>query len=137
MDINTILGSISNLSTRSALRRLMQFMTAGPFVEINADAALQGGFLVRRFLVDSEAAVEITLPQMRGEYDGAEITFVKVNSGGVTVSAPAGVTVSDSLAAGSIANTTAEETWATLTLKYSHAKKAWYIMGIDGTWETT
>ena len=84
------------------------------------------------------ASVQFNLPTLTASTDlGLEYTFVKLTDDNVVIDAAAGDTIADSAASGQVQNTTAAETYATITL-ISVSTSAWVIApGAHGTWTTT
>ena len=76
-------------------------------------------------------------PSVGASDDGARITIVKIGAGKVTFQCADADTVADSGAGGTIYNSQAAETYATLMLEYVHATTNWVIVSFDGTWTTT
>jgi len=88
------------------------------------------------------ASVTFNLPSVTAATDlGLEYIFVKLTAYNLVVHAAAGDIIADSAATGNVQNTTAAETYATLTLicvSNSGASTNWAIApGAHGTWTTT
>jgi len=85
----------------------------------------------------STASVTFNLPTITDSDDlGLEFTLVKLTDDNVVIDAAAGEYIADSSAGGQIQNTTAGETYATITL-VSVSTSQWMVKGAHGTWTTT
>lgn len=84
--------------------------------------------------MNSSGDKTFTLPSVGSDEDGAQIQFLKIGSGKLTIDAADSDYIDDSAAGGTIYSTTAN---ATITLQYCHATTRWYVMGALGTWTTT
>jgi len=78
----------------------------------------------------------ITLPAISAENIGAEITVVKLGTGGVTIQAYTFDAIAGSTVGGTIANGVVGETSATITLRIVSLDK-WVVINSTGTWSTT
>ena len=76
------------------------------------------------------------LPAVTAADIGAQVTFVKLGPGKVTILAAAGTYIADSGAGGTIYDDSATETYATLILRLT-TSTMWVIMGGDGFWTVT
>ncbi len=87
--------------------------------------------------VVSGASSSVNLPAVAAGDVGKELSVTFDGTVAVTIQAPGGVTVSDSAAGGTLADTTAGNAgWATVQLQ-AISTTAWVIVGFDGTWATT
>ena len=83
------------------------------------------------------ASAVVNLPVLLAGNVGQRLTVTFGGTVAVTISAGAGVTVSDSSAGGTLADTTVGEAgWANVTLQ-AVSTTQWVIVGGDGTWTTT
>lgn len=83
--------------------------------------------------VNSATTQTIVLPDASTAYD-KDLTFVKLGSGKVIISAGSTDWIANSATGGSIYNEEASETYATLTLKAIPSASKWLIVGAHGTW---
>lgn len=90
----------------------------------------------KTLVMDSASNKAFTLPTTVAGNVGAKITFVKTNTGKVTLQMPASTTIADSNAAGTMFNDLTNETWASVTIQLVTATK-WVVVGGFGTWITT
>lgn len=87
-----------------------------------------------KVLTMSHAAIKtFTLPTIASGDIGTQITFVKKGAGQVTIQANTGQKIADSSVAGTIYNSLASETYATITL-VAISTTQWVIKGFDGSW---
>ena len=66
---------------------------------------------------------------------GTFYTFIKADSGTLTIQAPSGETIADSTSSGYIYDDQTGETWATITLQRTNSTQ-WIVTGGHGTWVT-
>ncbi|OGR42047.1 MAG: hypothetical protein A2X28_03655 [Elusimicrobia bacterium GWA2_56_46] len=85
--------------------------------------------------INDPAAQTVTLPSVTDADIGATLTVVKLGAGNVTITAPSGVYIADSISGGSIYNNLASQTYATISLRLVTSTK-WVIMWGDGCWTT-
>lgn len=90
----------------------------------------------KTLVMDSASNKTFTIPTATATEIGSRITFVKTNTGKVTLQLPASTTLVDSSAAGTMYNDLTNETWATVTIQLVTATK-WVVVGGFGTWITT
>jgi hypothetical protein len=76
------------------------------------------------------------LPSVDATNVGTFYTFVKIGAGKVTIDAADSDLIADSSAGGTIYDSQASETYATITLQLVSATQ-WVITGFNGTWTTT
>jgi hypothetical protein len=84
------------------------------------------------------AAVQFNLPTIVNDdddYKGVWFTFVKLTAYNLVIDAQAGEYIANSSASGQVQNTTAAQTYATITL-VSVSNTQWMIEGAHGTWTT-
>jgi len=86
--------------------------------------------------MDNASPKTFTLPTLSAGDLGKQITFVKKGAGKLTIQAGTGQKIADSGAAGTIYDTEAGETYASITLVATTTTQ-WNIVGFDGTWTTT
>ncbi len=79
---------------------------------------------------------DFTLPVIGAENVGAWFTFVKKGAGKVNLQANTGQTVGSSSTAGTMYNSTAGETYATITIE-AISTTQWVVRGYHGTWAAT
>jgi hypothetical protein len=87
--------------------------------------------------MNSADAEIFTLPSVDATNDGAKVTLIKIGAGNLTIQAADSDKIADSSAGGTILNSTAAQTWATITLEYCDATVTWNVIGAHGTWTTT
>ena len=78
-----------------------------------------------------------TLPSVGAADNGARLTFVKLGAGKLNIATADSDVIADSAAGGTIYNSTAAETYATLAIEYVHGSVKWVVRGAHGTWTTT
>lgn len=130
---NSILNDIATALTESSVLFPAEAAKTTNYTVVTADTV---GMLTNRGAV---SPVVFTLPAASTNI-GSSFTFHKVNDQDVTITAVGTDVVMDSAAAGSISNTTATETFATLTLKavpLTGSTYSWMITAGFGTWTTS
>lgn len=108
----------------------------GTVVTKTADYAVVKADFGNSLVMDSASNKTFTLPTTIAGDVGAKITFIKANTGKVTLQMPAGTKVADSANAGTMYNDLINEDYATITLQLITATK-WVVLGGMGTWITT
>ncbi|MDD2805807.1 MAG: hypothetical protein PHV33_09640 [Elusimicrobiales bacterium] len=121
-------GSMTVTGTGRIARRPVEAADAG-FTVTAADFG-------KTFTVNSATPQTITLPAISAENIGAEITVVKLGTGGVIIQAYTFDAISDSTVGGTLANASVAETYATITLRIASLDK-WVVIGSTGTWTAT
>ncbi len=101
-----------------------------------ADYSLDGSENGYVIVVNSASNLTMKLPALSTPDIGFAVTFIKAGAGNLTIQAPAGVTIADGAAAGTLVNSTAAETYASVELVYVVAGK-WKILTAHGTWATS
>jgi len=86
-------------------------------------------------LMNSTSARIFYLPSLEASSIGFSVTLVKVNSGNVTVQAPGADYIANSGVGQYVRNTTAGETYASVTLVLGSLNH-WYVRAASGTWAT-
>jgi len=86
--------------------------------------------------MNSSADKIFTLPAATSDYDGYRVTFIKMNTGKLTIQVATGDYVHDSSVSGTIYNASGA-TYATLTLEWNNTNQKWYKISSAETWVTT
>jgi hypothetical protein len=86
-------------------------------------------------IMNSASARVFTLPSISADSVGFSVTLQKRGAGNVTVQAQAADYIADSGVGQYVRNTTATETYASITLAYTQTNR-WQIMAASGTWST-
>ena len=89
----------------------------------------------KTLIMNSTSNKIFNLPAVDASNIGLTFTFIKINTGNVTIQTDTGDVIMDSSAGGTIANTSATETYASIALRLVTASK-WTIVGGIGTWTT-
>lgn len=87
--------------------------------------------------MNSAADKTFTFPSVGATDDGTRITISKLGAGKVTLQMVDTDYIHDSSATGTIYNSTAGETYATITAEYCHTTTTWNLISSVGTWVTT
>jgi hypothetical protein len=90
----------------------------------------------KTLVMDSASDKTFTLPSVSANNVGLTFTFVKINSGRVTIQAADSDTIDNSTGGGTIYDSQAGETYATITIQLVTETK-WVVIGIRGTWSTS
>lgn len=99
--------------------------------DYSIDLADNGSTIV----MNSTSNRTLCLPALSDSNLGFYVTIIKYNSGNVTIQAPLADSIADGSANGYVRDTTAGETYASITLMLSQVNK-WQIIGAHGTWQT-
>lgn len=87
--------------------------------------------------MNNAATKTFTFPSVGANDDGARLTICKSGAGQVTLQMVDSDKIHDSSATGTMLNSQAGETYATVTVEYCHDTVTWNLISSVGTWTTT
>jgi hypothetical protein len=90
----------------------------------------------KTFVITNALSVNFTLPSVTVANAGLTYTFVKLSSGTLTITAADADTIADSGAGGTLSDSEAAETYATVTIRLV-GETQWVLLGGHGTWTSS